>query len=250
VFDYSLHFFTMTSSHALLVGATLALLVPTFTLAHERQAFTIGGTDYLFVVGSLAEPIVVDDKTGVELRVMKADPKDPTNSSALGAEPVTGLESALKVELIAGDKKKVLDFTTIYGTPGAYKAIFFPTLKTTLTYRVHGTLNNTPIDLAFTCATEGVTAVEDTSRVEVSSGVVRTYKNGQYGCPMGKEELGFPEASASLYGLHEDIHREMTLDKKSLQAKIDGSPAGAAMAFALIGIVMSALALYRVKKQA
>ncbi len=240
----------MTYTPILTLGATLMLLLPISVLAHERQAFTIGGTDYLFVVGSLAEPIVVDDKTGVDLRVMKPDPTDPTNASAKGVTPVTGLESALKVELIAGDKKKVLDLTTVYGTPGSYKAIFFPTVKTTLTYRVHGTLNNTPVDLSFTCATEGVTAVEDTSRVELTPGVTRTYKNGQYGCPMGKEELGFPEASASLYNMHEDLHREMSADKKALMAKIDQNPAPAAMAFALLALVLGGVALYRIKKQA
>jgi hypothetical protein len=175
------------------LALAIALLVPTIVGAHERQLINIGGTDYLFVVGSLGEPIVVDDKTGVDLRVQTADPKDPTNSSASGAKPLLGLEQALKVEIIAGEKKKIFDLTTVYGTLGSYKAVFFPTVKTGLTYHFTGTINNTPVDLSFPCALEGSKAVEDKSEVSLGAGVKRTYKNGQFGCPMGKEELGFPE---------------------------------------------------------
>jgi ABC-type sugar transport system substrate-binding protein len=35
--------------------------------AHQRQLFTIGDKDYLFVVGSIGEPLYVDQKSGVEL---------------------------------------------------------------------------------------------------------------------------------------------------------------------------------------
>jgi hypothetical protein len=167
----------------LFAGLTLALafFTPALASAHERQLFNIGGTDYLFIVGSLGEPVVVDDKTGVELRVQIADPKDPTNSSAAGAKPLLGLEQALKVEIIAGEKKKTFDLTTVYGTPGAYKAVFFPTVKTALTYRFTGTVNNIPSELSFVCAPEGSKAAEDKTEVSLGAGVTRTYKNGQFG---------------------------------------------------------------------
>ena len=35
-------------------------------LAHQRGLFTIGGKKYLFVVGSMNEPVYVDDKSGVD----------------------------------------------------------------------------------------------------------------------------------------------------------------------------------------
>src|ERR671921_1903446 len=78
--------------------------------AHQRQLFTIGDKDYLFVVGSLNEPIFVDDKSGVEFAAYSPDPADPINSKANGTKPIEGLENMLKVELAAGDKKKVLNF--------------------------------------------------------------------------------------------------------------------------------------------
>ena len=35
-------------------------------LAHQRGLFTIGGKKYLLVVGSMNEPVYVDDKSGVD----------------------------------------------------------------------------------------------------------------------------------------------------------------------------------------
>jgi hypothetical protein len=231
----------------LFAGLTLALalLTPVLSSAHERQLINIGGTDYLFVVGSLGEPVVVDDKTGVELRVQIADPKDPTNSSALGAKPLLGLEQALKVEIIAGEKKKTFDLTTVYGTLGSYKAVFFPTVKTALTYRFTGTINNTPIDLSFFCAPEGSKAAEDKTEAVLGAGVTRMYKNGQFGCPMGKEELGFPEEGMSLLGLHDDIHGEMSGMMNDMMNDSQKGRASAALAFGLIGTLLGAIALWK-----
>ena len=77
--------------------------------AHQRQLFTIEDKDYLFVVGSIGEPVFVDDKSGVEFRAYWPDPSDPANSQANGTRPIEGLENMLKVEIAAGDKKKVLE---------------------------------------------------------------------------------------------------------------------------------------------
>ncbi len=223
-----------------------ALFTPALVSAHERQLINIGGTDYLFVVGSLGEPVVVDDKTGVDLRVQTADPKDPTNSSASGAKPLLGLEQALKVEIIAGDKKKNFDLTTVYGTLGSYKAVFFPTIKTSLTYHFTGTINNTPVDLSFSCAPEGSKAVEDKTEVALGTGVKRIYKNGQFGCPLGKEELGFPEDAMTVLGLHEDLHGDMDkMAKDKASAPTTPDQSGPALAFGLIGVILGAIALWK-----
>lgn len=170
--------------------------------AHERQVFEIGDKTYLFVIGSLNEPVFVDDKTGVDLRVKLADPANPGDSSSPNAEPVAGLETSLKVELIAGDKKKTMALAPAYKDPGAYKAEFYPTLATTFTYRVFGMINEVSVDLMFSCNPTGHPATaDDTSRVEVSEGVTRILKAGSFGCPKPKAEYGFPEPSASLQEL-------------------------------------------------
>ena len=211
--------------------ALLALLAPSFALAHEHQVFTIGGKSYEFVVGSLGEPLVVDDKTGVDLRVSQ------------GGVAVEGLEKDLKVELIAGDKKKTLDMTTVYGTKGSYKAIFFPTIQTTLTYRIFGKINNTPVDLSFTCNPAGhVAEPDDKTAVPVSEGVVRTLKSGQFGCPMDKAELGFPEESMTSVELHKDAEHHMsalsTAIENDMQKKIG-------LGLGLLGVILGGFALFK-----
>lgn len=182
------------------VFALLILVLPVTALAHEVQVFEINGEEYQFVIGSLNEPLVVDDKSGVDLRVSMpehAGMAATDHHAANGA--VTGLEETLKVELIAGDKKKTLDFSPVYNTPGSYKAPFYPTVATTLSYRVFGTINETPVDLTFSCSPAGHTvAEEDTNRVQISENVFRVSKTGSYGCPTEKADMGFPEASASV----------------------------------------------------
>jgi hypothetical protein len=172
------------------VPLVLIFAMPFIASAHEEQKFKINDRPYEFVVGSLGEPLIVDDKSGVDLRVTSA------------GKPVEGLQETLKVELIAGDKKKELPFTTVWGTPGSYKAVFFPTVATQLSYRVFGTINNTAFNVTFTCSSGGhELATEDTSSVDISEGVVRTLKSGAFGCPQPKADMGFPEASHDLGSL-------------------------------------------------
>lgn len=181
-------------------------LIPMMASAHGHTEFEINGAEYGFVVGSLNEPVTVDDKTGVDLRITKmgavsAGGHHDEDEHGAGT-PVAGLEETLKVELIAGDKKKTLELSPVYNTPGAYKAPFYPTIATTLSYRVFGTIEGTPFDYTFTCNPAGHGEVaDDTSRVQVSDKVVRTLKTGTFGCPVEKAEMGFPEMSASVVEL-------------------------------------------------
>jgi hypothetical protein len=185
---------TMIGALALAALLSLVAVSTPQAFAHQRQLYTIGGQDYLIVIGSINEPIYVDDKTGVELRVLRADPNNPMNSSAEGAAPVEGLEETVQVELGAGNVTKVLQLEPAFGEPGAYEAPFYPTVATTLTYRLFGTINNTPVDLTFTCTPTGEAgATADNSTVQVSEGVVRKGIEGGYGCPSPLTDAGFPE---------------------------------------------------------
>jgi hypothetical protein len=188
--------YSISALTGVLILAALVSLVSVTpqAFAHERQLYTIGGQDYLIVIGSLNEPIFVDDKSGVELRVMTADPNNPMNSTAEGAVPVEGLEETVQVELGAGNVTKVIQLEPAFGEPGAYEAPFYPTVATTLTYRLFGTINNTPVDLTFTCTPTGEAgATADNSTVQVSEGVVRKGIEGGYGCPAPVTDAGFPE---------------------------------------------------------
>ena len=188
---------TLIGALALAALVSLVSVTPQ-AFAHQRQLYTIGGQDYLFVVGSLNEPIFVDDKTGVYLSVQTPDPNDPMNSNANGTVPVEGLEETLQVELGAGNVTKVLQLEPAFGEPGTYEAPFYPTVATTLTYRVFGTINNTPVDLTFTCSPAGEAGdVADNSTVQISEGVVRKGIDGGYGCPAPLTDVGFPEPFVS-----------------------------------------------------
>jgi hypothetical protein len=93
----------------IIATAAILLLLSTDILqnvafAHQRQLFTIGDKDYLFVVGSIGEPLYVDQKSGVELFAYWPDPSDPVNSQANGTKPIEGLEKMLKVDISAGAK--------------------------------------------------------------------------------------------------------------------------------------------------
>ncbi len=187
----------LTAALALAVMISFVSVTPQ-AFAHERQLYTIGGQDYLIVIGSLNEPIFVDDKSGVDLRVLRADPNNPMNSSAEGAAPVEGLEETVQVELAAGNVTRVLQLEPTFGEPGAYEAPFYPTVATTITYRLFGTINNTPVDLTFTCTPTGEAgAAADNSTVQISEGVVRKGIEGGYGCPAPLTDAGFPEPFVS-----------------------------------------------------
>ena len=50
--------------------------------AHQKQLVSIGGKDYLFLVGSVNEPVFIDDKSGVEFFAYTPNSTDPLNSES------------------------------------------------------------------------------------------------------------------------------------------------------------------------
>lgn len=194
----------------------LFTLVPLAASAHQHAVLTIGGTDYEFTVGSLNEPIAVDDKTGVDFRVTMVGHEEMAaddHHAAGGA--VTGLEETMQVELIAGDQKKVLELSPVYNTPGAYSAKFYPTVATTLSYRFFGTVNGTPVDITFTCRTEGAEAADEGEKA-LGDGVTQKSRTGGFGCPAEKEPLGFPEKAPSVNQLSADASGARTMGMTGL----------------------------------
>lgn len=207
----------LTAALALAVVVSFVSVTPQ-AFAHQRQLYTIGGQDYLIIIGSLNEPIFVDDKSGVDLRVLRADPNNPMNSSAEGAAPEEGLEETIQVELGAGNVTRVLQLEPAFGEPGAYEAPFYPTVATTITYRLFGTINNTPVDLTFTCTPTGEAgAAADMSTVQMSEGVVRKGIEGGYGCPAPLTDAGFPEPFVS--------NNEIVNTLEQLQSEIQSASA-------------------------
>jgi hypothetical protein len=189
--------YALTTALGLAVLVIFVSATPS-AFAHQRALYTIGDKDYLIVIGSLNEPVYVDDKSGVDLRVLNADPNNPMNSSAAGVTPVEGLDQTLQVEVSAGNKTKGMQLEPAFGEPGAYETIFYFTVPTTVTYRLFGTINNTPVDLKFTCVPTGEAgAAADNSTAQISQGVVRKGLEGGFGCPSPLTDAGFPEPLTS-----------------------------------------------------
>jgi hypothetical protein len=192
MFKLNLFLFGAIATATILVSSTG---IQNVAFAHQRQLFTIGDKDYLFVVGSLNEPIFVDDKSGVDFAAYWPNATDPLNSDANGTRPIEGLEKMLKVEISAGNKNKTLDFEPAYGEPGNYEAPFFPTVETTYNYTLFGDINGTAFRATWTCNPAGGESepMSDNSTVQISEGVTRKGLTGGFGCPQSKTDAGFPE---------------------------------------------------------
>src|SRR5688500_7582468 len=116
---------------------------------HESRLYTIGNQDYWITVGSMNEPVYVDDKSGAETFIRMADPENPLDRNANGTKMIDGLEKTLKFEISAGDKKKILEIEPAFKDPGHYEAVFYHKIETTYNYRLFGTINNVCISIYF-----------------------------------------------------------------------------------------------------
>ena len=168
-------------------------------IAHEERLYTIGDKDYWITVGSINEPVFIDDKSGAEAFIALADPADPLNSDSNGTTNVEGLEKTLKFEISAGDKKKELQVEPTWQDPGHYEATFYPTIETTYNYRLFGTMNNVSISFDFQCVPGGVGEEEsqDNTTKQISEGVTLKALRGGFGCPESRADAGFPEPYVS-----------------------------------------------------
>lgn len=229
---------THLRSRTIALTSSVFFLLPLSALAHEHRVFTIGDHKYAISIGSINEPVRVDDKSGVEIavedlsipQIIQQLPLEDGDDEPPGS-PVGGLESTLKVEVIAGDKKKVFDLVPVWSEIGSYRAVFFPTVQTSYTYRLFGTINNVAVDLSFPCAPAGhAKAAEDTTSVQLSPGVTQTLKSGAFGCPGPKADVQFPETSAT------------TVELQSRVLAVESSPTlGIAILGLLAGLIGMAL---------
>jgi hypothetical protein len=67
---------------ALVMLLTFLMYSKPLASAHQKQLYTIGKNQYLFVAGFLNEPVYVDDKSGVDFYAYTPDPKDPMSEDS------------------------------------------------------------------------------------------------------------------------------------------------------------------------
>jgi len=133
--------------------ATLAALLaaPGLSLAHERR--TIAGGKYDVVVGWDSEPAFVGQHNAAGIRISKAG----TNP----AEPVTGAETTLQLQMRHGAQTQQFPLRAVFGQPGYYEADIVPTRAGDYVWNFSGTLGADPINETFDSADgkfDGVTA--------------------------------------------------------------------------------------------
>ncbi len=175
---------------------TIFLALAPTALAHESRTYEINGNEYAFTVGSLGEPVVVDDKSGVDLGIKR-----------FGAA-LEGAEKILKVEVKSGDVKKVFDLETVWGEVGKYKTTFFITKEDPISYRFIGTIDGREIDFLFECSPKGhqMNAMEeDKTRTKLSENVFLISKKGSFGCPAKKSDYQFPVSTKDQLHLNNGI---------------------------------------------
>ena len=233
------------------VAALFALATaPVAALAHELHVYQIAGKEYVFTVGFLNEPVAVDDSAGVDLAVSLVGTTgggaDHHNADPdAGGTPVTGLEKTLKVEVSAGDVKKVMDLKPTRATPGSYEAAFHPSVQTTYNFRIFGTVNSIPVDVTFSCNSNG-TAADDTTEKTLSPNVTQMSRVGGFGCPVSKAESTFPQVSTTFSELNQKVQDiETEYRAMSSTAAFTDSKAFAGMVLGVIGIVLGGVALFR-----
>lgn len=162
----------------------------------ENRIYQIGNQEYQFTVGSLNEPVVVDDRTGVDVTVTLM----PSHQG------VEGLQQTLQVAIGAQNTVKVLALTPVPENPGAYHAVFYPTEAVPFTYRIFGTIQKIPVDFIFSCNPDAPSrTAENSTWMTIAEGVIQKYQSGSFACPMAKTNLVFPGAVSSLMKQEEDI---------------------------------------------
>lgn len=134
------------TGRAAVLGAVLTTLVGIGAAsAHEHR--DVG--DYTFTVGFLEEPVFSGQKSGLELGVER------------GEEPVEGLEETLQAEVTFDGQSRDLEISPVFGEPGAYQSVFFPTAAGPYTFHVFGDVEGTAVDESFTSGPDTFSEVAD-----------------------------------------------------------------------------------------
>ena len=121
---------------ALIAGLGVFLAVASDSSAHERRAIA---DKFTFVVGFDQEPVFLESKNAVFLRVSDSQ----TN------QPVEGVEKTLKVDVTNSNQTRTFDLVARRTAPGTYTADVIPTKGGSWVFQFKGDINGTPINERF-----------------------------------------------------------------------------------------------------
>jgi hypothetical protein len=139
------------------LGVLLALFcLPNATLAHEHR--TIAAGKYDVVVGWDTEPPYVNEKNAAGVRISKAG----TNP----AQPVTGAETTLKIQIRQGAQTRTFDLRPVVAQPGYYVADIVPTRAGGYIWTLIGSIGPDQVNETFNTADGKFDAVATDSDVQ------------------------------------------------------------------------------------
>ena len=139
------------------IAMLIALLVaPSVTFAHERR--TIGNGKYDVVVGWDTEPAYTTQKNAAGIRISRSG----TNP----AEPVTGAEKTLKVDIRQGATTRSFPLRAVANQPGYYLADIVPTRDGDYVWTFNGSIGDDQINEKFDTADGKFNAVQSISALE------------------------------------------------------------------------------------
>ena len=140
-----------------LLGLFISLLsAPSLALAHERR--TIGGGKYDVVVGWDSEPPFVNQRNAAGIRISKAG----TNP----AQPVTGAESTLQLQIQQGSQTRQFALRAVFGQPGYYVADIVPTRAGDYVWTFAGSIGTDQVNERFDTADGKFDAVGASNGIE------------------------------------------------------------------------------------
>ena len=140
---------------ALVAGAVVVALAIAAAPAAAHTQKTVGA--YQFTVGWGTEPAYAGQLNSVQLVL----------ADAATGKPYTKLTDTLKVTVVYGQEKveygltPTFDADTGFGTPGDYRAFFFPTAPGDYTFLFTGTIGSQKVDESFTSGPTTFATVED-----------------------------------------------------------------------------------------
>ena len=194
-------------------GLAVAMLVLAAGPAAAHEERKVDGLE--MVVGFGQEPAYAGQPNSVQLLLFR------------GGQPVTDLGDSLKVAVGFGDSTKDLSIEPFFeigefGTPGDYRAWFFPTRPGSYSFHFSGSIGKTKIDETFTSGPKTFSDVVSPSDVE------------------------FPVQDPTTGELAERIDREVPRLQSSIQdangaASAASDDASSARTVAVIGVVLGAL---------
>jgi hypothetical protein len=168
-------------------GVALAIAVAP-AMAHTQK--TVGA--YQLTVGWGGEPAYAGQLNSVQLVI----------ADAATGKPYTKLTDTLKVTVLYGQQKveyaltPTFDADTGFGTPGDYRAWFFPTAPGNYTFQFTGTIGSQQVNESFTSGPTTFATVEDPTNAEFP---VKTPTNAQLAQRLDAE-LGRVATSSDVSG--------------------------------------------------